>query len=139
MLGFQRCLSYIRKIMTNNESLTWTIRVRHNFVFVCVCVCVSMCVCVCNIRLINCLSTPIYLRLLLSLSSCPCLYPSYTPTPILPCYTPTTAHHQFQVPNFIQSRPSCCAPLYLATPGREQCHHRPSVSSGCCQMRTPFL
>ena len=40
--------------------------------------------CVCNIRLIDCLYTPLYLRSQLPPSSCPRLYPSYTPTPISP-------------------------------------------------------
>ena len=50
----------------------------------CVCVCVCVCVCGCKIRLINCLSTPLYLRSQLPSSSHPRLYPSYTPTPVSP-------------------------------------------------------
>ena len=46
------------------------------------CVCVR--VCVCNIRLFDCLSTPLYLRPRLSLSYRTRLCPSYTPTPISP-------------------------------------------------------
>ena len=42
----------------------------------------------------------------------------------LPCYNPTTSNPLSHVPNVVPSRPSCFVPLDLATPGREQCHHR---------------
>ena len=56
----------------------------YTLIYVCVCVCVCVCMCVCNLRLFNCLSTPIYLRFNLSPSSHPRLCPSYTPSPISP-------------------------------------------------------
>ena len=43
----------------------------------------------------------------------------------LPCYTPTTFPNPFRVLDFSSSRPYLLYPVYLTSPGREQCHHRP--------------
>ena len=81
------------------------------------------CVCVTYVLLtvyiLHFISDPNFLRL-----PVPVCIPAIRRLRSLPCYTPTTSHPLFRIPDFVPSRLSRRVPLDLATPGREQFHHR---------------
>ena len=86
----------------------------------------KICVCVCVIYVyltLNILHTiPVvgYLRL-----PGPFAIPAILRIRRLPCYTPIIFPHRVRVFDLIYYRHSRQHPLDLATPGQDQCHHRP--------------